>query len=146
MFTVLSNTRNASLYMITALAIMIVVLLTFAFIPSISVKEPAASAESSSQNAYAEYLIGEKVLYENPARLSEALAAYRLGEKAEYTSAMDAGSALSAYIAGEKVIYANSADLDAALAAWRAGEKTIFQAGDLETALWLHRMGEKGLQ
>ena len=146
MFTVLSNTRNANLYMITALAIMIVVLLTFAFTPSISVKEPAAISESNSQNAYAEYLIGEKVLYENPAQLREALAAYRLGEKADYTGAMDVGSALSAYIAGEKVIYANSADLDAALSAWRAGEKTIFQAGDLESALWLHRMGEKGLQ
>jgi hypothetical protein len=146
MFTVLSNSHNASLYLITALAVMILVLLTFAFIPSISVNEPAALSEPNSQKAYTEYLIGEKVLYENPARLSEALAAYHLGEKAGYTSAVDVGSALSTYIAGEKVIYTNSADLDAALTAWRAGEKTIVQAGDVEAALWTHRMGEKGLQ
>ena len=127
MFTVLSNTRNANLYMITALAILIVVLLTFAFVPSISVKEPAAISE-------------------NPARLSGALTAYHLGEKAVYTNAVDLSSALSAYIAGEKAIYTNAVDLDTALSAWRAGEKTIVQAGDVEAALWTHRMGEKGLR
>jgi len=40
MFTVLSNTRNSNLYLIAALAILMVVLLTFAFAPAISVPEP----------------------------------------------------------------------------------------------------------
>jgi hypothetical protein len=125
MFTVLSNTRNANLYIITALAIMIVVLLTFAVVPSIVVREPAAISEPSSQNAYVEFLSGEKVLYGNPARLSAALSAYHLGEKAIYTSAVDASGALTA---------------------WRSGEKAIVRFDAAEAALWAYRMGEKGLK
>ena len=125
MFTVLSNTRNANLYMITALAIMIVVLLTFAFIPSISVNEPAAISE-------------------NPARLSEALAAYHLGEKAAYTNAADVSSAFSAYIAGEKTIYANPPASSEALSTQHLGEKTVYTHADiLEDALMAYRLGEK---
>ena len=41
MFTVLSNTRNSNLYLIAALAIAAVVLLTFAVVPAISAPEPA---------------------------------------------------------------------------------------------------------
>lgn len=40
MFTVLSNTRNFNLYLIAALAIMMVVLLTFAVAPAISAPKP----------------------------------------------------------------------------------------------------------
>ena len=146
MFTVLSNTRNANLYTITALAILIVVLLTFAFIPSISVKESAAISA-------------------NPARLSEALAAYHLGEKAVYTDAVDVSSAFSAYIAGEKAIYTNSVALSEALAVQHLGEKAVYShagklddaliayhlgektmAGSLEAAMWEYIQGEKGLR
>jgi hypothetical protein len=146
MFTVLSNTRNANLYMITALAILIVVLLTFAFIPSISVKEPAAISE-------------------NPARLSEALTAYHLGEKAVYTNAVDPNSAFSAYIVGEKAIYANPVASSEALSVQHLGEKAVYShagklddvlmtyhlgektmAGSLEAAMWEYLQGEKGLR
>jgi hypothetical protein len=146
MFTVLSNTRNANLYIITALAIMIVVLLTFAVVPFISVNEPAAIPETSSQNAYAEFLSGEKILYGHPARLSEALEEYHLGEKAMYTNAVDASGAISSYLAGEKTIYTNSVDVSDALSAWSAGEKAIVRPADVEAALWDYRMGEKGLK
>jgi len=125
MFTVLSNTRNANLYMITALATMIVVLLTFAFIPSISVKEQAASSENS-------------------ARLSEALTAYHLGEKAGYTNAVDASSAFSAYIVGEKAIYADPVALSEALSVQHLGEKAVYShAGKLDDALIAYHLGEK---
>jgi hypothetical protein len=40
MFTVLSNTRNFNLYLIAALAIMVVILLTFAIAPAISDPKP----------------------------------------------------------------------------------------------------------
>lgn len=125
MLTVLSNARNANLYIITALAIMLIVLLTFAMVPSIAVPEPAIIPATGSQNAYVEFLRGEKVLYGNPARLNEALAAY---------------------LAGEKAIYTNSVDVDDALSAWSAGEKAIIRPADVEAALWIHRMGEKGLK
>ena len=146
MFTVLSNTRNSNLYIISALAIMVLVLLTFAVAPSISVPEPAIIPVTGSENAYAEFLSGEKVLYGNPARLSEALEAYRLGEKAIYTNAVDASGAFSTYLAGEKAIYTNSVDSGDALSVWSAGEKAIVQPEDIEAALWTYRMGEKGLK
>jgi hypothetical protein len=146
MFTVLSNARNANLYIITALAIMLIVLLTFAMVPSIAVPEPAIIPATGSQNAYVEFLRGEKVMYANPAGLNEALSAYHLGEKAVYANAVDASGALSSYLAGEKTIYANSVDVGDALSVWSAGEKAIVQSADVEAALWEYRMGEKGLK
>jgi hypothetical protein len=125
MFTVLSNTRNANLYLITALAIVLVVLLTFAVVPAIATPKPASVPITDSQNAYVEFLRGEKVMYGNPAWSSEALAAYHLGEKAIYTKSIDVGDALSA---------------------WRAGEKVIVRSDAVESALWTYRMGEKGLK
>ena len=142
MNTVLSNTRNANLQIITALAIMIVVLLTFAVIPSISVPQRAAIPETNSQKAYVEFLSGEKVMYGSPARLNEALAAYHLGEKAISASTVEWTSVLSTYLAGEKGIY-SQAD---AVAVWSAGEKSIVPFEVVEAALWEHRMGEKGLK
>ena len=165
MFTVLSNTRNANLYIITALAIMIVVLLTFAVVPSISVTGSAPISETSSQNAYSAYIQGEKVMYASPARLSEALSAYHLGEKAVYASVVDSSSALSAYLAGEKAIYVKAVDassalstyhlgekaiytntMDSALSAWRSGEKGIVPSDIVESALLAWRQGEKELK
>jgi|SRR5687768_11155461 len=163
MNTVLSNTRNANLQIITALAIMIVILLTFAIAPSIVVPQPAVRPESSSQNAYAEFLSGEKVLYGNPARLSEAFTAYLAGEKSTYANAVDASNALSAYHLGEKAIAANTVEWSTGLStylagekaihtvgdavpAWSLGEKSIVRTADVEAALWDHRMGEKGLK
>lgn len=146
MNTVLSNTRNTNLYIITALAIMVLVLLTFAVAPSISVTERTTISETSSQNAYVEFLSGEKVVYGNPARLSEALSAYHLGEKAVFANVVEWTSAFSTYLAGEKAIYTNSVDSGDALSVWSAGEKAIVRPADVEAALWEYHMGEKGLK
>jgi hypothetical protein len=146
MFTVLSNTRNTNLYIVIALAITLVVFLAFAGLPSIAVTESISIPVTGSQNAYAEFLSGEKVMYTNPARLSEALSAYHLGEKAAYANAVEWTSAFSTYLAGEKAIYTNSVDSGNALSVWNAGEKAIVQPEDVEAALWTYRMGEKGLK
>ena len=163
MNTVLSNTRNANLQIITALAIMILVLLAFAVVPSISVPQPATISETSSRNAYVEFLSGEKVLYGNPARLNEAFSAYLAGEKATYANAVDASNALSAYHLGEKTIAANTVEWSTglstyllgekaiytvgdAVSTWSAGEKAFVRPADVEAAVWDHRMGEKGLK
>lgn len=66
MFTVLSNTRNANLYIIVALATVLVVILTFAVAPSIAAPQPVIIPETGSQNAYVEFLRGEKALYATP--------------------------------------------------------------------------------
>jgi hypothetical protein len=144
MFTVLSNTRNANLYMFTALTILIVVLLTFAFLPSISVNEPAAISENPARlnEALIAYHLGEKALYTNAVELSNALTAYHLGEKVIVGNALE--SAMLQYRLGEKAIYTNSSDLDAALAAYHRGEK---ETVDLREAAWItHILGEKDIQ
>ena len=41
MFTVLSNTRNSNLFVIGALAIVVIALLTLAIVPAISARQPA---------------------------------------------------------------------------------------------------------
>jgi hypothetical protein len=106
MFTVLTNTRNSKLYIIVALATALVVLLTFAVAPSIAAPKPVIIPETGSQNAYIEFLRGEKVMYANPVGLSEALSVYRAGEKVVYMNAVDLGNALSAWRSGEKALYA----------------------------------------
>ena len=143
MNTVLSNTRNANLYIITALAITLIVFLTLAVVPSITVPQPAIRSEASSQNAYVEFLSGEKVMYGSPARLSEALSTYHIGEKAVYASGADSSSALSMWSFGEKAIYANSVDLGNGLSVWSSGEKAIVRSDALESALTAWRQGEK---
>jgi hypothetical protein len=146
MNTVLSNTRNANLYIITALAITLVVFLTLAVVPSIAAPQPAVIPVTGSQNGYVEFLRGEKAMYANPAGLSEALSAYHLGEKAISADAVESTSALSAYHLGEKAIYANSINVGNALSTWRFGEKTIAQSNGLEAALSTWRQGEKEIK
>lgn len=65
MFTVLSNTRNSNLYLIVALATVLVAVLAFAVAPSIVVPKPVIIPVTNSQNAYVEFLRGEKALYAN---------------------------------------------------------------------------------
>ena len=145
MNTVLSNTRNTNMYIVVALAITLVVLLTFAVAPSITAPRPAVIPVTGSQNPYVQFLSGEKVIYADPAGLSEAISAYHAGEKAAYTSAVDASGALSTYRLGEKALY-NSPDATDALSTWRIGEKTIAQSNGLEAALSTWRQGEKELK
>ena len=105
MFTVLSNTRNSNLYLIVALATALVAVLAFAVVPAISAPELAIIPETGSQNAYVEFLRGEKIMYAHPVGLNDALSAYHLGEKTDYANAVDSSTALSAWRFGEKTLY-----------------------------------------
>ena len=125
MFTVLSNVRNANLYLIVASGLVLIVLLGMLIAPSIAMRGPALVPMTGSENAYVQFLQGEKVIFPSPAGVSQALSAYHLGEKAIYTKAVDTSSALTAYHLGEKAI-------------------VRFEA--LESALWEYRLGEKGLK
>jgi hypothetical protein len=55
MFTVLSNTRNFNLYLIAALAIMMVILLTFVVAPALSAPKPVLVPGSGSSEAASDY-------------------------------------------------------------------------------------------
>jgi hypothetical protein len=55
MFTVLSNTRNFNLYLIAALAIMMVVLLTFAVAPATSAPNPVLAPVSGFSETGSDY-------------------------------------------------------------------------------------------
>ena len=144
MFTVLSNTRNSNMYIVLALAITLVVLLTFAVAPSIAAPKPAFIPVTGNQNAYVEFLRGEKAMYANPIRLSESLSAYHAGEKAVYANAVDSSRALSTYRLGEQAIYPNSADLGNALSTWRSSEKAMSaNSPRLSEALSTYQLGEK---
>lgn len=81
MFTVLSNTRNAHPYAILALAITLILISTFTFVPSIAAPRPADIAVTGSQNAYVEFLRSEKAIYAESIALDIALYAWRFGEK-----------------------------------------------------------------
>ena len=144
MFTVLSNTRNSNLYIITALGIALVVFLTLAVVPSIAAPKPAVIPVTGSQNGYVEFLRGEKAMYANLVGLGESLSAYRAGEKAVYGKAVDSSSVLSTYHLGEQATYTNSINLGNALSTWRSGEKAIVRSdAALESALSAWRQGEK---
>jgi hypothetical protein len=146
MNTVLSNTRNTNMYIVVALAITLVVLLTFAVAPAITAPRPALIPVTGSQNGYVEFIRGEKAMYANPVRLSEALSAYHAGEKVVSANAIQSTSALSTYRLGEKAIFTNSGDLGKALFTWRFGEKMGAQSNALEAALSTWRQGEKAIK
>jgi hypothetical protein len=55
MFTVLSNTRNSNLFLIGALAIVVVALLTLAIVPAISAPQPAAAPAARLSEAGSDY-------------------------------------------------------------------------------------------
>jgi len=144
MFTVLSNTRNTHMYLILAVAIAAVILLTISVAPSIDTPRPAHIPVTAGEDAYVEYLRGEKTIYANPSALSDALSAYHRGEKAPFEAALQSDVALTQFLAGEKVLFENPMDLGAALMAYHRGEK--FVAPSLESAMWEYRQGEWGLK
>ncbi|HEY3476399.1 MAG TPA: hypothetical protein VGK56_17425 [Anaerolineales bacterium] len=55
MFTVLSNTRNSNLFLIGALAIVVITLLTLAIVPAVSAPQPAAAPASRLSEAGSDY-------------------------------------------------------------------------------------------
>jgi hypothetical protein len=100
-----------------------VILLTITVAPSIVTPKPALIPVTAGDDAYVEYLRGEKTIYANPSALSNALTAYHIGEKAIYENAADTSSAMMAYHLGEKFVVPN-----------------------IETAMWEYRQGEWGLK
>ena len=75
MFTVLSNTRNSNLYLAAALAMAIVVLLTFAVAPAILAPQPVAAPMARLSEAGSDYYLRHPEL-----RISAALATYIAGD------------------------------------------------------------------
>ncbi len=55
MFTVLSNTRSSNLFLIGALAIVVITLLILAVVPAISVPQPAAAPAARLSEAGSDY-------------------------------------------------------------------------------------------
>ncbi len=55
MFTVLSSIRKPSLYLIAALAVMVIVLLTFAVVPAMSAARPAAMPVTGNSDMTSDY-------------------------------------------------------------------------------------------
>ncbi len=142
MFSVLTNTRNSNLNVVIAVAITLIAGFTFFAFPSVVAPRPASVPAAESQNAYLEYLRGEKVMYTNPVELSNALTAYHLGEKVIVGNALE--SAMLQYRRGEKATYATNSDISAALWLYHVGEKEIVNTA--ESALILHHLGEKDLK
>ena len=142
MNTTLNQNRSLNLFIVAGFAITVVTILILAIVPSIVPPQPAPIPAAESQNAYLEYLRGEKVMYTNPVELNNALTAYHLAEKVMVGNALE--SAMLQYRLGEKAIYSNSSDLDAALAAYHRGEK---ETVNLRESAWItHILGEKDIK
>jgi hypothetical protein len=143
MNTVLSNNRNANLYLIGASELVLVVLFGMVIAPSITISGTSIIPVTGSENAYVQFLSGEKAIYASPAgRMNQALAAYHLGEKAVYANAVDTSGALSTYHLGEKVLYTSLGAANALLV-WSFGAKAIVGSTSLESAISAWRQGEK---
>jgi cell division protein FtsW (lipid II flippase) len=117
MFTVLSNTRNSNLYLIAALAIMVVVLLTLAIAPSISLRGPAVIPVTEAQNtdlalafrrgewttgasAYQAYL-DQRYGEQHQGHAIDAQAAYLEFRQGEQTTGVNAANAYIEFRRGE---------------------------------------------
>ena len=88
--------------------------------PYITTREAAIIPVTGNQNAYTEYLRGEKVAYSMPASVTDAMTAYHLNERAFYTKTINSSEALSLHHSGEKYVMTAS---DYALLAYHLGEK-----------------------
>lgn len=139
MSTISSTTpRSASMFSTIALAVALIAVFVFVVTQSVAAPKAAVIPVTGSQNAYVEFLQGEKIMYANPNALGEALSAYRLGEK----PLVDVSDALSVYRIGEKAWYTVS-EAGAALSAYHLGEKMIVTFTARESALLTWRHGEK---
>ena len=113
MNTTLNQNRSLNLFIVAGFAVTVVTILILAIVPSIVPPQPAPIPMTESQNAYLEYLHGEKVMYTNPVELNNALTAYHLGEKVIVGNALE--TAMLQYRQGEKATYATNSDLSAPL-------------------------------
>jgi len=122
MSTVSTINRVANQNFFIALAILLVAVLTFAVVPAITSPKSAIIPAAGNQNAYVDFLRGEKIMFTSEAGINTVMADYRAGEKTLYTNVVNPSSALVAYHAGEKDIV-NS--VDSALVEYRRVEKII---------------------
>jgi hypothetical protein len=112
--------RTASMNLFIAFAIVIVAALAFAVVSSIVVTKPDNIPVTGNQNAYSEYLLGEKVIFGKPTGVGSALSAYRSGEKILFAAATNPDDALTWFHLGEKYVMSPA---EYALLIYRAGEK-----------------------
>ncbi len=106
MFTVLSNTRNSNLYLISALAILVVILLTFAIAPSITASAPSIIPVTGAQNINLEFRRGE---WTAGASANQAYLDQRYGEQHQGL-AIDAQAAYLEFRHGEQMTGVNAAN------------------------------------
>ena len=88
--------------------------------PYLSTREAAVIPVTGNQNAYTEYLRGEKVAYSMPGSITDAMTAYHLNERAYYTKTINSSEALFLYHSGEKYVINV---VEHALLNYRLGEK-----------------------
>lgn len=139
MSTISSTTpRSASMFSTIALAVALIAVFAFVVTQSAARPKSAVVPATGIQNAYIQYLRGEKAIYANPVAVNNAITAYHLGEK----PLVDISNPLSAYRAGEQTLYEVS-DLGTALSAYHLGEKMIVPFDVREAALLTWRQGEK---
>jgi hypothetical protein len=111
-----------SFYVLLALAVTFVLILSLSVVPTINIPGPVVRVDTNREVAYTEYLRGEKVMYTNPIALNNALVAYHTGEKFIYDGRQ---AATWSYLVGEKSAVLSLEALNAA------------------DALYVQRMGEK---
>jgi hypothetical protein len=112
--------RTASMNLFIALAIVVVAVLAFAALSSIVVPKPGIIPVTGNQNAYVDFLRGEKAVFSGRIELGNVLSTFHAGEKTLYASAVDAENALWVYRIGEK---SASTSIESALLQFRLGEK-----------------------
>ena len=88
--------------------------------PYLTTREAAVIPVTGNQNAYTEYLRGEKVAYSMPWSAADAMTAYHLNERSFYTKTINSSEALFLYHSGEKYVMTA---LDYTLLNYRLGEK-----------------------
>lgn len=97
MFTLPFNSHNFRLYIVAAFVILLVAL-TFIAIPTMKF-ESAIIPLTGGQNAYFDFLQGEKTIYDGSAQWSDVLSVWSLDEK-NVVYGLEA--AMSTYRQGEK--------------------------------------------
>ena len=125
MFTVLSNIRNSNPYLVLAVAVTVVAILTIAVAPSIVMPKPAAIPETGGPNAHDLFRQEELALYNRPAASSIGSPAFFEYRRGEWS--LGAVDPVGAFRQEELLLYGHSADSSiggAAFYEYRRGEWT----------------------
>ena len=115
MFTVLPNTRNSNLYLIVALTIISIVLLTFVMAPTVSIRSSAASPVTGVQSSNLEFrrsewttgasahqaYLDQRYDEQHQGKAPDAQAAYQEFRHGEQTTGVNAANARLDFRRGE---------------------------------------------